>query len=137
MSTKSNERTRIEKLRIELDRHPLEPFPLHGPTINAPPTQGVYLILAPDNTVLHVGRTVSGKNGLLQRLRNHLRGQSSFVRNHLSGKCELLRGGYKFKFIVVEDDRDRALLEYHAIAWYCPMHLGLGRIGLKEDQFDN
>lgn len=127
MKTQSKERAEIESLCMRLEEMPPLPFPLHGRMIQAPPSQGVYLILDSDEKVLHVGRTVRGQNGLLQRLRNHLSGKSTFVRIYLNGEVVRLRSGFKFKCIEVEDDRQRALLEHHATAWYCPAHLGLGR----------
>jgi excinuclease UvrABC nuclease subunit len=90
-------------------------------------SQGVYLIRDENGVVLHVGRTVSGQKGLAQRLENHRSGKSSFVKIHLKGERDLLKNNFTFQYIEVEDDRERALLENHAIAWYCPVHLGLGR----------
>ena len=127
MSKQNIERTRVESLLGKLDKQPRLAFPFPRKQIAAPLAQGVYLILDADGVVLHVGRTVSGQKGLAQRLRNHLSGKSSFVRNHLNGNAGLLRSGFTFQCIEVENDRERALLEHHAIAWYCPVHLGLGR----------
>ena len=89
--------------------------------------QGVYILLDEKNKVAHVGRTLRGKNGLRQRLNNHLRGQSSFVRNYLEGQREIIRAKYPYRYLIIENDRERALVEALGIGKLCPKHLGLGR----------
>ena len=79
---------------------------------------------------MHVGRTVRGTGGLVQRLTNHLRRQSSFTKVHLHGNGDRLRRGCAFQFLVVRKRRSRALLEHAATAWHCPAHLG---VGVKRD----
>ena len=132
MSEQNEERARIKELFENLTNQPRVAFPPPRKLIAAPSTHGVYVIRAADGTVLHVGRTVSGRNGLAQRLRNHINAKSSFVRTYLNGNADILRRSFTFQYIEVEDDRERALLEHHATAWYCPAHLGLGREGNKE-----
>jgi hypothetical protein len=132
MPDQSEERARIMALFESLDAQPRIAFPQSRKSIDAPSTQGVYVIRAADGTVLHVGRTVSGQKGLAQRLRNHVSGKSSFVRTYLHGNSDALRSSFSFQYIEVENDRDRALLEHHATAWHCPAHLGLGREGNNE-----
>ena len=127
LAARDAERMKIEALLSQLDEQPRRNFPRPRRQIDAPPRQGVYLIRAVDGAVLHVGRTVSGQRGLAQRLRNHLSGKSSFVRGFLGGDAKLLRCKFQFQYIEIESDRERALLEHRAIAWYCPAHLGLGR----------
>lgn len=75
---------------------------------------------------MHVGRSVRGREGLAQRLGNHLRGQSSFAKSYLKGNGRLLREGYTYQYLVVADNRARALLEHLAVGELCPEHLGLG-----------
>jgi hypothetical protein len=87
---------------------------------------GVYIIFNQARSVIHVGRSLSGKKGICQRLNDHLAGNSSFVREFLNSDKNSLRNGYTFKFIVVADNRTRALLEYFTIGKLCPLHLGLG-----------
>lgn len=94
---------------------------------------GVYVIRSPEGHVLHVGRTVSGKNGLLKRLNDHLVNSSSFTRRHLRGDGNKLRGKYTFSYLLVpniegslDGQRRRALLEAYAVGHLCPEHLGLG-----------
>jgi len=62
---------------------------------------GVYIIYGLDNRALHVGRTKAGKQGLNQRLSNHMKNQSSFSREYLNSEGSILRNGYKFKFIML------------------------------------
>lgn len=88
--------------------------------------QGVYIIYDPKGEVVHVGRSVRGRNGLYQRLRNHLRGNSSFTKQFLNGDGSKLRSGYKYKYKVIPNPRTRALLEALATGRLCPKHLGLG-----------
>ncbi len=85
-------------------------------------------IIRKGETVLHVGRTLRGQDGLHQRLKNHLHGSSSFTREYLKGKGATLReSGYVYQFLELEDSRKRALLEAYAIGTLCPEHLGLGQ----------
>lgn len=58
-------------------------FPNKGVRIDAPKRHGVYIIYSPTGVVVHVGRTPSGKNGLGQRLRNHMGDSSSFSNKYL------------------------------------------------------
>jgi excinuclease UvrABC nuclease subunit len=124
MHTQNSERIHIESLLNDLKKQ--KPFSFEK--ISASKKHGVYLINDSDGRVLHVGRTVTAKNGLNQRLSNHRNGKSSFVKNYLKGDVEKLRCNFTFQYIEVEDDRSRALLEYLSIAWFCPIHLGLGRV---------
>lgn len=110
----------------QLLRSPLVPFPKAGERLNVPDLHGVYIIYSPKGRVAHVGRTVRGKNGLRQRINNHLHGSSSFVSKALKGKGARLRWGYKFRFIPIEESRLRALLEAYSIGQLCPDHLGDG-----------
>ena len=120
------ERERISKLLAELDLKPIFPFPPAGQPLRASKNQGVYVIRSPKNAVVHVGRTLRGKSGLQQRLRNHLSGQSSFVQESLSRASSKLREGFTYQCLEVPSDRERALLEHIATAWHCPEHLGVG-----------
>ena len=125
----SQEFSQIRKLFLALNKSPLKRFPTARAKIEAPNLQGVYVIYSPRGKVLHVGRTLRGKNGLRQRLNNHLQAASSFAIKHLDGKGAKLRQGYKFRCLAVHDDRKRALLEFYALAHLCPAHIGLGEAG--------
>ena len=87
--------------------------------------QGVYIIYG-EEAVLHVGKTNGGKEGLDQRLLNHVRNQSSFSKLYMQPNKISLRGMAKFQFIEVEDARSRSLLEALTAGLLCPMHIGLG-----------
>ena len=116
----------------ELKRGPLQAFPARRQKLDASNRQGVYLIYSPDGAVLHVGRTYRGKNGLAQRLRDHMAGASSFTSQHLNGHGSMLRDGYKYRCLVVENPRLRALLEAYATGCLCPVHIGTGQHASKK-----
>ena len=115
-------RMRFKKL-TRAERHR---FPLRGERLEAPNLRGVYVIYSPKGKVMHVGGTPRGKNGIRQRLQNHLDGLSSFVGKSLGGKGSKLRNGYEFSSLKVENSRLRALLEHYAAGMLCPKHIGLG-----------
>lgn len=102
------------------------PFPTAGERLDVPDLHGVYVIYSPRGDVLHVGRTVRGKQGLRQRLNNHLHAGSSFTIRFLRGDGSKLRGSHKFAILEVPDARMRALLEAYAVGCLCPKHLGIG-----------
>jgi hypothetical protein len=124
--TPEGENAIISSLFNELIRAPLKTFPARREQLAAPKQQGVYVIYSPRREVLHVGSTPKAKKGIAQRLRNHMAAQSSFVRCYLDGDGSQLRSGYKFRCLVVEDQRFRALLEAFAIGHLCPAHIGHG-----------
>ena len=126
------ERIRIERLLALLHEQPIVSFPEARKHLNAPLTQGVYVIRTSKGIVAHVGRTVRGSKGLRQRLQNHLSAQSSFVQVHLKGLGKKLREGFTFQCLSVANPRDRALLESRAVAWHCPLHLGVGESKARE-----
>jgi hypothetical protein len=85
--------------------------------------QGVYVIYNKKDIVLHVGRTIRGFGGLRQRLGNHKKGQSSFVRIFLKGDKNKIKD-CAFKCIKVPKYQERAWLEGYAIGMLCPRHIG-------------
>ena len=100
-------------------------FPTNG-TVEVSNEQGVYIIYSPQNEVLHVGTTKRGQGGLNQRLYNHLSGTSTFRKQYLKPNGISLRNGYKFKYIIINDARTRALLEALTAGLLCPVHFGTG-----------
>lgn len=116
-----DERALIAKLLVELQRQPQTPFPASKE--NATDQMGVYLIRDAAGRVSHVGTT--NRAGLRRRLRNHLQGKSSFTSRFLgrNGK-RLIEDGFTFSYLVVEDQRQRSLLEHLAVGTLCPAHLG-------------
>jgi excinuclease UvrABC nuclease subunit len=123
MSTLHLIQTLLTKL---LRAEPMNFPPIRG-RLDAPTDPGVYIIYSPESEVLHVGSTPRARNGLRQRLKNHLQSKSSFVRSYLAGDGSKLRQGYRYKYLIVPDSRERALLEALAIGTLCPKHLGLGK----------
>lgn len=116
----------VRLLYLRLRRAKRARFPGANQGVAAPGTHGVYVIYSPHGVPLHVGRTLRGQKGLLQRLRNHVQGKSSFVIRFLNGRGSRLRRRYTFAFIEVPNPRIRALLEAYAVGHLCPEHLGLG-----------
>jgi len=115
----------IRKLLNKLCRQPKIIFPKQNGRIEAPSTQGVYIIRR-NNDVLHVGRTLRGKGGLHQRLANHLHGSSSFTKTFFKGNGDKLRGRCTFQYLEVPDEGKRAYVEALAIGTLCPKHIGTG-----------
>lgn len=110
-----------------LKRQKRHRFPKRGQLTGISTKQGVYVIYAPrTKRVVHVGRTYRGKEGLQQRLRNHLQGSSSFTAEYLKKHGTKLRRGYTFRFLPlpVKAWRRRALLEAYATGVLCPAHIG-------------
>ena len=87
---------------------------------------GVYIVYNKQKLVAHVGRTIRGKNGLCQRLNNHIESNSSFAKNYLQKNNLSVRDGFSFCFIAVEDSRQRVLLESYTSGRLCPLHVGTG-----------
>ena len=117
----------IHQLLQKLINSESHSFPPKYKPIEAPTDHGVYIIYNSQDEVVHVGRSVRGKNGLHQRLKNHLQGSSSFTVNYLDEDGSKLRDGYKFKDLVIHKDRKRALVEALATGTLCPLYLGLGK----------
>jgi excinuclease UvrABC nuclease subunit len=129
---KSREPKKIAGLFAALKGARLRKFPARREHLDAPTEQGVYVIYSPHGKVLHVGSTPRAKNGIAQRLRNHMATQSSFTVKYLCKDGSRLRKGYEFRYLVVTSQRRRALLEALAIARLCPAHIGLGRSALTQ-----
>jgi hypothetical protein len=119
-------RRAISLLFADLKRSPLKTFPIERQPVDAPNKRGVYIIYSPAKRVLHVGSTPWAKDGLAQRLRDHLAGRSSFTKKQFKNEGWRLRGKYKFRCLVVESHRYRAYLEFLAIGRLCPKHIGHG-----------
>jgi len=120
------EERKIKQLFRQLNSSRVYKFPPRGEDLIAPIEQGIYVIYDTKGLVVHVGRTQRGENGLRQRLNNHLRDQSSFAKSFLGKNGNRLRVGYKFRYLIIKDSRERALVEALAIGKLCPRHLGLG-----------
>lgn len=121
----TGERGQILALFNQLVSSTLHQFPLSRNSLDAPSGHGVYVIYASDGLALHVGKSSRGRQGLRQRLVNHLAGQSSFVNLYFVGDRTQLRNGCCFRYLEIENPRLRALLEAYAIGYLCPAHIGL------------
>jgi hypothetical protein len=122
----NKESQEIKNLFAKLYAQPKQRFPQDRQKLNAPLEPGVYIIRKQE-TVLHVGRTLRGRGGIHQRLKNHLHGSSSFTNKYLRGDGAILRkDGYTYQYLKLEDPRKRALLEAYAVGTLCPRHIGLG-----------
>ena len=119
-------RRRVRRLFERLLSAPLVRFPASGFKIEAPKRQGVYIIVHSRRGVLHVGRTTRGRNGLYQRLKNHLQARSSFVVLFARPQRLDLRKDCRFRYLAVANPRTRAFLEALATGELCPAHIGTG-----------
>lgn len=100
-------------------------FPLLG-KIGVSINQGVYIVYDNTKAPLHVGKTNRGRNGLNQRLLNHVRNQSSFSKLYMQKNNISLRDWGAFKFIEIENSRERSFLETITAGLLCPKHIGTG-----------
>lgn len=120
-----DEGEKVKVLYAQLVSSSANAFPAIG-KVNVTTSQGVYIIYSSKNEVLHVGKTARAKNGLNQRLTNHLRGQSSFSKQNVLNNGIDLRLSGKFKYIEIENPRIRSFVEALAIGKLCPKHIGTG-----------
>lgn len=120
-----NEQNKILDFHNKLINSNYHDFPISGNVI-VTNKQGVYIIYSKNIDVLHVGKTDSAKNGLNQRLSNHLQNKSSFNKLFMQTNNISLRGWGKFQYIEVENARERALVEALTIGLLCPAHIGTG-----------
>ena len=138
----------IETLFEELNKSKEILFPVQGEKLLAPKEKGVYIISNDEKTILHVGNTPRAKNGIEQRLKNHMSGASSFSRKYLAQSGQKLRGECFFRYLVIDtasEDRflqqnkarQRALLECYAIGRLCPKHLGTSSAKINIDAFNH
>jgi hypothetical protein len=74
------------------------------------------------------GRDARARRGIRQRLFDHLQGRSAFTKRRFKYRGYMLRSGYKFRYLIVENPRDRALLEPYAIGCLCPAFIGYGDV---------
>ena len=122
----NNESQEVKSLFSKLWVQPKQSFPKDRQRLDAPSKPGVYII-SKEETVLHVGRTLRGRGGIHQRLKNHLHGSFSFTNKYLRGNGAILRkDGYTYQCLKLRDSRKRALLEAYAVGRLCPQHIGLG-----------
>ena len=109
----TTEQKKLPRMFGQLMDAPRRKFPRAHERLDAPTDRGVYVIYDPRGRPVHVGGTPRARNGMAQRLRDHLAGRSSFVIKHLKEKPSRLRRGYEFQCLAVCDSRLRALLVCH------------------------
>ena len=133
----TSEFQKIRSLFAGLIREPRRSFPAKHERFNETDKRGVYII-EHRGKVLHVGGTPRGQLGIRQRLKNHLHGQSSFTINSkylkkhagqtLKARSAFVRNHCRYRCLVIEDERQRVLLEAYAIGHLCPDHIGLHQV---------
>jgi predicted GIY-YIG superfamily endonuclease len=121
----TNEPKVVLEFYNKLCKSELYEFPEKG-KVNLTNKHGVYIIYSSNNEILHVGMTPYGKDGLNQRLYNHISKSGVFYREYLKPRNMSLRGTCKFRYIEIEDARIRALLEALTAGKLCPAHFGTG-----------
>ncbi len=126
----TREAAKVRSLVQRLRRATRYRFPRAGRSLACPPRHGVYIIYSRHGRVAHVGRTTRTKRGLLDRLRAHLDGRSSFVQDDMHGRSAMLRRGYSYAWVEVADPRLRALTEALATGLLCPRHIGTSEAAL-------
>lgn len=120
----TNESKEIERLFSKLKKSHRTEFPLARAKLDVPKKPGVYIIYSQRGVVWHVGMTPRAKNGLHQRLSNHMAGNSSFTYTFLKTDGTRLRGKCTFSYLIVPNRRKRVLLESLAVGRLCPKHIG-------------
>jgi hypothetical protein len=101
--------------------------PLHAFTEPAPAQCGVYAIYDATGACVHVGQGGTRARGSLRgRLRRHAAGRTSFVRLYYVRDRAKLRD-HQVRWLVVDDPRQRWLLEHLAVGVLCPKHVHLQR----------
>jgi len=123
--TGETEASRINTLYRLLIEAQSYSFPIKG-VLDTCRQRGVYIIYDAENNVAHVGNTPRAREGICQRLNDHLHGSSSFSKEYLKPNRLSLRNGFTFKYLEVADGRHRMLLQALAIGLLCPKHIGLG-----------
>jgi hypothetical protein len=134
----ANELKNVQRKFADLIRSELRKFPDARQKLEAPTERGVYVIYGPRGEALHVGGTPRAKNGIRQRLTDHLHARSSFtekskyLRNKVKrgtqqGRSDWVRSNCSYRCLPIEDDRMRALLECYTIGQLCPDHIGIHR----------
>lgn len=88
MTTRPSELNVVKKLFDELQRATPVAFPRLRRPLIAPQRPGVYIISDRRGRIVHVGGTTTGRDGLLQRPRNHRYRQASFCLRYLPSLSE-------------------------------------------------
>jgi hypothetical protein len=114
----------VQALLEQLQTEPL--YPLEKSAVKSVPDErGVYVIYDAAGNCIKVGRTPHGR-GLRERLRRHEIGNTDRWLEWCNGDRSKL-GGRQVRWLVVDDPRQRCLLEGLATGVLCPQILGLGQ----------
>jgi excinuclease UvrABC nuclease subunit len=108
----------IRTLFAKLQLAPLQRYPRLGEQLGAPQLPGVYIVYGIRGKVRYVG-LARGRGGLRSRLATHLRShwhEAKYGRN--------FKTHGSFRWLVVENERQRALLECYAAGCLCPVYIG-------------
>lgn len=129
---------RVKAKFADLTGSPMRSFPAPHGRLEATDQRGVYVIYSPCGKVLHVGGTPRGQRGIRQRLSNHLHGQSSFTGESkylwrhggstLKARYTYVRERCSYRYLAIDSERLRVLLEAYAIGRLCPDHIGLHQV---------
>jgi hypothetical protein len=125
-----NEPKKIQALCDELLLSQLFSFPQYG-KLDITCEKGVYVIYDPQFEPLHVGNTPRGKNGICQRLNDHIGGSSSFAKNYLKPHNLSLKYGFMYRLLEIQNARERALVEALTSGRICPKYIGTGETRIK------
>jgi excinuclease UvrABC nuclease subunit len=109
----------IKALFDQLLAVPLQRFPKLGGKLNAPKQPGVYVLYGAKGKVLYVG-LARGDKRLHARIMSHLSDSTWNIPKY--GSAFRSRGG--FRYLVVENAYERALLEAYATGCLCPSNIG-------------
>jgi len=116
----------IYKLHCNLLREPTHTFPAERIKLDITLKQGVYIIYNSKHKVVHVGKTNSAKGGLNQRMNDHLGKNSSFTKNYLKPNKVDVRKGYYFRYLEIENSKERTFVEAMTAGFLCPDYIGTG-----------
>jgi hypothetical protein len=125
------ERNIVLKFHEKLVSSELHTIPTVG-KISISNKQGVYIIYDYQMKVLHVGKTNGARNGIDQRLLDHISNRSSFSKLYMKPNKIFLRNSAKFKFVEIDDARKRSLVEALTAGLLCPLHIGTGEKKILE-----
>jgi excinuclease UvrABC nuclease subunit len=126
-----NEGEEIKELFKKLVDSKIHPFTNKGTPVKVSEKHGVYIIYNSKGKLFYVGRTLSAKGGLNQRLNNHRTGASTFSKSLFKKEGLKIDASFSLKFIEVGTDRKRALLEAYTTGCLCPPYLGTGEKVIK------
>lgn len=113
-----DEPEKIRALFEKLQSAPVKRYPRPGESLGAPQLPGVYIVYGIGRKVRYVG-LARGRGGLRSRLATHIR---SHWHEAKYGRNFKIHG--KFRWLVVEDERQCALLECYAAGCLCPAFIG-------------